>query len=112
MRVDTFEPLNGSTVPHLAIRSTTRASGRLRRDRLARLFDDVFGRAVELGDQSVDLGARNRIDLELELVRLLEEGRVPQGLVECLAQRLLALLGHAERRREWPAHHLPSGDAP
>ena len=54
------------------------------------------------------VGARDRIDLELELVGLREEGRVLQGFVEGLAQRLRAVVGHAGRRREGPAHDLPA----
>ena len=84
----------------------------LRRNPLARLFDDILRRAVELGEELVDVGAGHRIDLKLELASLFQESRVLQSRVERLAHRLLALLRHAGRRREWASHHLPAGDEP
>src|SRR5439155_11916080 len=84
----------------------------LRRNRLARLLDDVLGRAVELAQELVDVGTGHWIDLELELVALVEEGRILQCCVEGCTQRLPAIVRHAGRGGERASDDLPAGHQP
>ena len=72
------------------------APAALRLDRHPRLFDDVLRRRVEFGDETRDVLAADRVDFELELVGLGEEGRVLERRHESTAQRRRAVGGHSQ----------------
>src|SRR5262252_1701750 len=77
------------------------------RNRLGRLGDDVLGRGIDIGKQSVDFTRRYRADIGLQLLSIGEELRVLHRGIEGGDQRPAAIVWNAGWSRIRTRHGLP-----
>src|SRR5439155_2606219 len=83
-------------------RSSRRSSPRLLVEDVLQLGDERLIEREYFGDQPLELLGGRRLEGELGLVHLGDEGRVLQRFLERLAQNLYAVLRRARRQREGP----------
>src|SRR5689334_912248 len=71
---------------------------------------DIRRRCIDISDELFDIGAAHWVHVHFPLLGFGKEIRILEGVIESLAQGLLAILGNAWRGGEGPAHDLAAED--